>query len=266
MAAAAPLRHHQRVFIPVLLALVSLSWAALWAWAGSPYARYLAHGEWATDGPLAALCLSLPGGPSWMPAALSGLAWLLMSTAMMLPTTLPLFDAFDRLATGRADHARLLALLAAGYVAAWGVFGLVAHAAHAMLLEGAGHWRWLAGHAWVVGAATVAAAGGFQFSRLKYLCLEQCRTPRSFVIQHWRGRHQAWHTFVLGAHHGLFCIGCCWALMLLMFVVGMGNLGWMLVLAAVMAVEKNLPWGRRLSTPLGMALLAWAAALVAQHL
>ena len=67
---------------------------------------------------------------------------------------------------------------------------------------------------------------------------------------------------MLGAHHGLFCVGCCWALMLLMFALGTGSLGWMLLLAAVMAVEKNLPWGRRLSAPLGVALLAWAALLV----
>jgi predicted metal-binding membrane protein len=115
----------------------------------------------------------------------------------------------------------------------------------------------------VIGAAIIAVAGAFQFSALKYRCLDKCRTPLSFVIEHWRGRSQAWHAFVLGAHHGLFCVGCCWALMLLMFAVGAGSLGWMLLLAAVMAVEKNLPWGRRLSTPLGVALLAWAALLVA---
>ena len=81
-------------------------------------------------------------------------------------------------------------------------------------------------------------------------------------MQRWRGRspdHDAWR---IGIDHGLFCIGCCWALMLLMFVVGTGNLGWMLVLAAVMAAEKNLPWGRRLRTPLGVGLIAWAAAIV----
>jgi predicted metal-binding membrane protein len=62
----------------------------------------------------------------------------------------------------------------------------------------------------------------------------------------------------LGAHHGLYCLGCCWALMLLMFVVGMGSVGWMLLLGALMAAEKNLRWGRRLSAPLGLALLAWS--------
>jgi predicted metal-binding membrane protein len=67
----------------------------------------------------------------------------------------------------------------------------------------------------------------------------------------------------LGVHHGLFCVGCCWSLMLLMFAVGVGNLGWMLLLGAVMAAEKNLPWDRRLSAPLGRALLVWGAVMVA---
>jgi predicted metal-binding membrane protein len=66
---------------------------------------------------------------------------------------------------------------------------------------------------------------------------------------------------LLGAHHGLFCVGCCWALMLLMFLLGMGSLGWMVLLGALMAVEKNVSWGRRLSAPLGWSLLAAAAAL-----
>jgi predicted metal-binding membrane protein len=66
----------------------------------------------------------------------------------------------------------------------------------------------------------------------------------------------------MGLHHGLYCVGCCWALMLLMFVVGTGSVGWMLLLGAVMAAEKNLPWGRWLSAPLGLALLAWSGGIV----
>lgn len=85
------------------------------------------------------------------------------------------------------------------------------------------------------------------------------------MISHWRGRAPERHAFTLGLHHGLFCVGCCWALMLLMFVVGAGSLGWMLTLAAVMAIEKNISWGRRLSSPLGVALMAWAVLLVASH-
>lgn len=188
-----------------------------------------------------------------------------MTAAMMLPTTLPLFDTFDRLTSRRADQGRLLLLLALGYMSVWGAFGLTAHGLHSAVLALLGAVPTLAWHGWVIGAAVIALAGAFQFSSLKHRCLEKCRTPLSFVIGHWRGQAQARQAFVLGAHHGLFCVGCCWALMLLMFAVGTGSLGWMLVLAAVMAAEKNLSWGRRLSAPLGVALLAWAGVLVAMH-
>ncbi len=256
---------HRRVFLPLLAALVALAWAALWAWAASPYGRYLDHGDWTAEGPVALLCAAIPGGTLLVPAALAGLAWMLMIAAMMLPTALPLFNAFDRLVAARTDRLHLLALLGLGYVAAWAGFGVLAHALHGLLLASVDRVPLLARHAWLIGAATIAGAGAFQFSRLKHRCLDKCRTPLSFVIEHWRGRQQARQAFMLGAHHGLFCVGCCWALMLLMFVVGAGNLGWMLLLAALMAIEKNLPWGRRLSAPLGFALLAGAVLLVAMR-
>ena len=84
-------------------------------------------------------------------------------------------------------------------------------------------------------------------------------------MAHWHGRSAAREAFVLGVGHGLFCVGCCWALMLLMFAVGAGSLGWMLMLAALMAIEKNVAWGHHLSAPLGVALLTWAGVLVATH-
>jgi len=265
MSAAGGGSRHRRIFVPVLATLTALAWLSLWAWGRSPYGRYLDHGDWTASGPAAFLCRAIPAGDVLVPALLYGVAWIVMTAAMMLPTTLPLFNAFDRLTADRADHGRLLALLGLGYVAVWGAFGLLAHAAHGALLSLLERMPTLAWHGWVIGAATFALAGAFQFSRLKHRCLEKCRTPLSFVIEHWRGRAQARHAFALGAHHGLFCVGCCWALMLLMFAVGAGSLGWMLLLAAAMAIEKNVRWGRRLSTPLGVALLGWAAVLVATN-
>jgi len=256
---------HRRVFLPVFAALVTLAWMALWAWARSPYGRYLEHGDWTASGPAAFLCQAIPGGGVIVPAVLYAAAWILMTAAMMLPTTLPLFNAFDRLTAGRPDHARLLMLLGLGYMAVWGAFGLLAHGLHSAVLALLASAPTLAWHGWVLGAATIALAGAFQFSRLKHRCLEKCRTPLSFVIEHWRGQAQARHAFALGTHHGLFCVGCCWALMLLMFALGTGSLGWMLLLAAVMALEKNVPWGHRLSAPLGFALLGWAVFVVATH-
>jgi predicted metal-binding membrane protein len=111
-------------------------------------------------------------------------------------------------------------------------------------------------------AALFLVAGLFQFSRLKYRCLDQCRSPMSFVTSRWHGRRERWQSFRIGIDHGVYCVGCCWALMLLMFAASAASVVWMLVLGAVMAIEKNMPWGRRLSAPVGVALLAAGAAMV----
>ena len=113
--------------------------------------------------------------------------------------------------------------------------------------------------------AKITAAGAFQFSALKYRCLERCRTPFGFVNSYWRGQRPRADSFRIGLWHGVFCVGCCWALMLVTFVVGMGSIGWMLLLAAGMSAEKNLRWGARLRTPLGLALLGWGAAIALAH-
>jgi predicted metal-binding membrane protein len=252
---------HRRVFVVALAALVAATWFALWAWARSPYSRWLEHGDRAASGPAAALCSLVPGGSWLVPAGFTAAAWVLMIAAMMLPTTLPLVDSFERMTQQRSDGAGLLGLVALGYVAVWGVFGLAAHGADAGLRALVAQSAWPSDRARWLGIAVIAMAGAFQFSALKYRCLDKCRTPLSFVIEHWHGAAPQREALALGAHHGPFCVGCCWALMALMFAVGSGSLGWMLLLALVMAVEKNLPWGRRLSAPLGAALLGWAAVL-----
>jgi predicted metal-binding membrane protein len=251
------------VFVPVMGALMLCTWFALWAWSTSPYAFYLQHGNWLDPARAAFLCRVIPGGDVVAVAAFHTLGWLLMTAAMMLPTTLPLLDQFGRMISRRPDATLLLNLTIAGYLGIWIVFGLFAHSLDRLLLDAAATTPWLATNGWMVGAAVIAGAGLFQFSNLKYRCLEKCRTPLSFIMEHWTGRAHRRQAFMLGVHHGAFCVGCCWALMLLMFVVGTGSIGWMLLLGAVMAIEKNMPWGRRISAPLGFVLLGVAAATTA---
>jgi predicted metal-binding membrane protein len=155
--------------------------------------------------------------------------------------------------------------LISGYLAVWLGFGLVAHIFDWGLHELVEAVPYMEVNAWIFGAAVLIVAGAFQFSSLKYRCLDKCRAPLSFLSQHWRGTAQSTQAFLLGAHHGLFCVGCCWALMLLMFAVGTGNVGWMMGLGAIMAIEKNVSWGRRLSAPLGVGLLAWGFAIAAAN-
>ena len=250
-----------RVALTLIGALIALAWLTLAAWSVSPWQRWLDHGGWADTTWLAEVCRALPQGQRLAPALAYASAWLLMITAMMLPTTLPLLAIFRRIVGARHDAKALVAALVAGYAVVWLGFGIVVYAIDAIVRAFATS-GWLLAHGWVVGAFVIGAAGAFQFSALKYRCLERCRSPFGFVNARWRGRQPLVESLRLGIGHGAFCVGCCWALMLVTFVVGMGNVGWMLIVAAAMAAEKNLRWGARLRTPFGAALLIWAAGIV----
>jgi len=228
---------------------------ALWALAGMC---------WAVT---AALVLADAPGPCHDGAALDGTAgappatalaaWFVMTGAMMLPTVIPLARMFV-VVTARAPHrAEARLALVAGHLAVWGVFAALAmlvHRAVDVLPDDTAQPRPVLG-------AVLVAAGIFQFSALKRACLTACRSPWTFLWRHYaRGIRAGW---TLGVRHGLLCLGCCWALMLVMVATGIGSLLWMLALVAVMTVEKTAPWGARLVAPVGAALvLAGAAVLV----
>lgn len=246
--------------------VAATAWVALAFRELTPYGRFVDHGGWLEAGFVGSLCAVTPSGAFAPPALLYVGGWVLMTVAMMLPTALPLVAMFARMTEGRPDRDALLALLILGYLAIWTAFGLTAHTLDSALRATMAGDPRLSLNSWAIGAVVVGIAGAFQFSRLKYLCLDQCRTPFSFLSRNWRGVAASRQSFMLGARHGLFCLGCCWAIMLLMFVVGTGSIGWMLAIGAAMATEKNASWGPRLSAPLGFALLLTSTAIVAQHL
>ena len=243
---------HRQVFVPLVAGLAALSWLALWWLGTSPAGAWLDHHEAAAGG-LAVFTVAVAG-------------WVLMTTAMMLPTTLPLVRLFARVTAAKRDQAVLVGLLLGGYVAVWTGFGVAAllgdRGLHALVERVA----WLHDRSWSVTAGTLAVAGAYQFSALKYRCLDQCRSPFMFVAQRWTGRDERYRAFRIGVDHGVFCVGCCWSLMLVLFAIGMSNPAWMLGAGAVMAVEKNMAWGRRLSAPLGAAFAVAALAVVVSNL
>jgi predicted metal-binding membrane protein len=250
-----PRVHDHRPLATVLISLSLLCWVVLVAWGQSPYSRFLSHGSLADLGGNV--------GPEYLVFASAFIAaWVLMTIAMMLPTTLPLVLLFGGFTARRPDRPVLTPLLIAGYCLVWVVFGTLAHLGDLAVHTAVARSPWLEDHAWLLTAGAFLAAGIYQFSPLKSFCLKQCRSPYQFIVGHWHGLTPRLDALRLGAHHGLFCVGCCWALMLLMFAVGVGNLAWMLGLGAIMAVEKNTAWGRRLSSPLGVLLLAAAAVLI----
>jgi predicted metal-binding membrane protein len=235
-----------RLFIGVVGTLVVLSWIALVLWSWSPYSRFLSHegvGDVAAlSDDYAALFVVFVVG------------WTLMTVAMMLPTSLPLLAFFQSLVRTRPDRVLLVALLVTGYLSVWIAFAMVVHAGDQGIHAAVERSGLLEENVWVIPAATFVVAGLYQFSSLKYSCLTVCRSPVAFVMQSWRGSARR-DAFRLGLHDGLVCAGCCWALMLLMFAVGVGSIVWMLALSAVIATEKNASWGRRLSSPLGVLLI-----------
>jgi predicted metal-binding membrane protein len=184
-----------------------------------------------------------------------------MIVAMMLPTSVPLISTFGALVARRRNPALLVGLVVVAYLVVWSAFGVGLYLADRVLHLVVDASPWLAENSALIAAATLAVAGLYQFTPLKYQCLDECRSPLGFVLAHWAGRHERFEAFRMGVAHGLFCVGCCWSLMLVMFAVGLGSLTWMLVLGVVMAIEKNVSWGRRLSGPLGVVLLL--AALLA---
>jgi len=188
--------------------------------------------------------------------------WWVMMIAMMIPSAAPMILLYARVyrhgqTRGQISDSSIVptAAFASGYLACWLGFSVLATALQfaleqAGLLHGMLMWstdRWLT-------AGLLIAAGLFQLSPLKATCLAHCRSPAEFLSRHWRkGRSGA---FRLGIVHGAYCLGCCWALMLLLFAAGIMNLVWIAGLAVLVLIEKLAPFGARLSHAVAAALIA----------
>lgn len=233
-----------------LATLALAAWIMLLAWGASPYAGLLSHQELASGGLTPFRLIAFTAG------------WLLMTVAMMLPSSLPLINLFGRLVAGRSDRLALTLRLVLGYLAVWAAFGILAFLGDAAIHRAIERSPDVANLSQWMGIGVLLVSGVYEVTPLKDMCLEKCRSPYSFLVEHWRGRQAVWEAVRLGARHGLFCVGCCWTLMLLMFAIGSVNLGWMLALAAIMTAEKTSRWGRHLTVPVGLLLVLLAFGLV----
>jgi predicted metal-binding membrane protein len=197
------------------------------------------------------------GLPSLPALGLFLLAWQAMIAAMMLPSSLPLVRLFA-VASARAPWAGgAMAAFLAAYALVWSAFGALALAVDLVVHAGVNASPWLQEHEWLIGGSVLALAGAFQFTRLKEACLDRCRHPAAFLLRFYR--RGIGGAFRLGARHGAFCLGCCWALMLAWFAVGVASLPLMALLTAVMVHEKTRPLGARAVPVTGVALLAGAS-------
>jgi predicted metal-binding membrane protein len=183
--------------------------------------------------------------------------WLTMMVAMMLPSVAPMVLTFARIhaqrtVQGRPDTTPTWVFVS-GYFAVWTAYGLGAYGVFLLarawgppFLDWAGNGRYLAGGA-------VAAAGAYQLTPAKEVCLRHCRSPLHFVAHGWR---EGWiGAFRLGVVHGSYCVGCCFGLFVILFAVGVMSLFWMAVIATVIFIEKALPFGERAARVFALAFI-----------
>ena len=249
-ALSALLRRDRAVALGGLLAVAALAWGWLARMAGT----------------MAPDAMAMPHRTAWGAAELLVLfpMWAVMMAAMMLPSAAPvvlLVAAANRTRRRDGRPAVPTALFVLGYLAVWTAFAAAAAAAQVALHEAAllspamvSASRWLAG-------GLLMAAGLYQWSPLKNRCLGHCRSPLAFVSAHWR--EGSGGALRMGIEHGAYCLGCCWALMALLFVAGVMNLLWVAALAAFVLVEKAAPGGRVVGRLAGMGLVGWGVWVLA---
>ena len=232
-----------------LVALTVAGWVWLW-----PMHRVPA----AYPDPSAAMAMA------WTPshAALMLVMWSVMMAAMMLPTALPMLLAVERMAGGRPGLApfAVAAAFVLGYVVVWTGFSALATAAQWALDRAGLMTMAMATADRGLSAAVLLVAGAFQLTPLKSACLARCRSPMGFLLTEWRPGVGG--SFVTGLRHGLYCTGCCCALMLLLFVFGTMNLVAALALATLVLAEKALPAGVWIGRAAGIGFLAWGGLLL----
>jgi predicted metal-binding membrane protein len=249
--------HRQVRRVPMAIPVaIGAAWLLAIVAQTSGRAAFLNHGSLIEGSPF------LKPPPLWLALPLFLVAWQVMVVAMMLPSSLPMLRLF-RVVSSRAPQAdATFGAFVGGYLVVWGGFGAVAFLQDVGIHRLVDHTPWLAQHPFVIGGTALALAGLFQFSAIKDRCLSECRHPGAFLMQHYR-RRGIGGAFDLGWRHGLFCLGCCWALMLLMFAAGVAQLWWMAALGALMIYEKVGKAGDRITPVAGVALLALAALVFA---
>ena len=245
------LRRDRAVVIAAIIIIAAIAWA---------YTVYLAEiGMDMDDG--MSMGMAMADMRSWGAAdfGLMFIMWAVMMVAMMAPSAAPMllmFAAVNRKRREREAPFVPTGIFLAGYVIVWTLFAAGATVGNwglhqASLLSS----MMGASTSGYLGGALLLAAGAFQWSPLKTACLKQCRTPMGFLMTSWReGRRGALR---MGLDHGAYCLGCCWALMLLLFVLGVMNLVWIAALAAFVLAEKVAPMNEWVSRGTGVLLAGW---------
>jgi predicted metal-binding membrane protein len=193
-----------------------------------------------------------------MGAGLFLVTWLVMMIAMMFPSVAPMTLAFAGVSRARGDGLVPVVAFIAAYLFVWTAAGLVPLS----FLQGI-NVLWMTPPSWLAraGGLVIIVAGVYQFTPLKDACLRACRSPLGFVMTHDFGRGMK-SAVRAGAAHGVYCLGCCWALMAVLAVLGLMNIAWMAVIAAAFFIEKNVRFGDLLPKAVGVACIAGGLAVL----
>ena len=246
------LQREHRAAIVVLAAIVVASWTWIAVMARDMYGTMLGASAW-----------MMSSVWDWPRIVLLWAMWAVMMTAMMLPTAAPLILLYAAAAHRSAEPgspARRVYALAAGYVLVWSLFSVLATALQRVLSSTLVLTPMMEPATALAGGVVLAIAGMYQLTPLKRACLRACRSPLGFLMQRWRVGVTG--AFRLGLHHGTYCLGCCWALMLILFAGGVMNLVVIVALTAWVAVEKLAPFGERTAPASGAVLLALAVWMI----
>lgn len=245
-----PLRHDRAVVLGSLVVVIALAWTYLLLGAGIPMEMMdMGGGQ----------VMAMP--PEWTfgYAVVVFVMWAVMMVAMMLPSAAPVTLLVASIARKRADAGAAAgvstALFVLGYLVVWLVFAIAGTALQLVFDEAGLLSETMAFGNTVLAGGVLVAAGVYQWTPLKEACLRHCRSPLEFLMFHWR--EGTLGSLTAGVRHGVFCLGCCWMLMALLFVGGIMNLLWIGAIALLVLVEKTLPWGGRMSRVTGALLVAW---------
>jgi predicted metal-binding membrane protein len=257
-ALAGALRRERFIALGALLLIAALAWL----WLMREGARMGAMDTAAmADVRMNHMLMMSPSFTAWSATLATYLfvMWFVMMIGMMTPSAAPVVLLYLGVARHAAPTGHRFASGAwflAGYLAAWAAFSLLATMAQWAMESAAMMTPAMSAASRPLGAAVLIAAGVYQWLPLKDACLAQCRAPLSFIQQHGGFRPSASGAVRLGLRHGLYCVGCCWALMLVLFSVGIMNLLWIAVLMCLVLAEKLLPWGRWISRAAGLIAIA----------
>jgi len=246
--ASTGLRSERRLVLSALIMLAAAGWALV-IWQATTVDDHGHMGLDLTMGMAAPLFLAM---------------WVAMMVAMMLPASAPMILAFARSQARKRERGAPYVptwVFVAPYLTVWGAFGVVGYGLAAAADSMADDSMWAMDNLPRIAGGLLVAAGVYQLTPLKHICLARCRSPLSFMLSYWQdGR---WGAVRMGLRHGVFCLGCCWVLFLLLVPLGVMNVGAMLAITALVFAEKTLPQGERVARVAAVAMVVYGLLAVA---